>query len=158
MTPEELKNQKAAEASAKNQAKAQQDTAKAAKTADEFISNMSVSSEELSQAFRSISDYLAKSAKSATDFSVEMKQTERLNKSLASNAEELVKFTKDNLKDAKLTNKVAGKKAKVEGSIQALKSKQAVLQDKLVNATEEETVEINKILETIGASLDGAEV
>ena len=157
MTPEELKNQKAAEASAKNQAKSQQDTAKAAKTADEFISNMSVSSEELAQAFRSISDYLSKSAKSATDFGVEMKQAERLNKSLASNAEELVKFTKENLKDANLTNKVAGKKAKVEGSIQALKSKQAVLQDKLVNATEEETQEINKILETIGASLDGAE-
>lgn len=157
MTPEELKNQKAAEESAKNQAKAQQETAKAAKSADEFISNMSVSSEELAQAFRSISDYLSKSAKSATDFGVEMKQAERLNNSLASNAEDLVKFTKDNLKDAKLTNKVAGRQAKVEGSIQALKSKQAVLQDKLVNATEEETEEINKILETIGASLASAE-
>lgn len=154
---DELKNQQEAAKAAKAAAEAAKAQEQAAESTAKFLKDMSENSEELGQNFRGIADFLAQAAKSSGELKSENKAAESLTRKLASSADDLVKFTKENLKDSKLTEKVASRKAKVDSIIQALKSKQAVLQKRLVTATEEEQEQLLKSLETIQASVDNAE-
>ena len=119
------------------------------KTAAERVKDFSRDAEESNQALGSMARHMANIARGSQEFQSEIKGAEGLVKNVSKQAADIAKFTADDLKDKKKTEKLLQKQQLVKGNIQAIESKIAVLLEKSVNATEEEQVQLNKTVETL---------
>ena len=121
------------------------------------IERFSKEAERANQALVGIAGMMRKTASASVDFGAELKGAGNLTKQVASQAEALSKFTKEDLKDKTKTSAILKKQKLVKGQIQAIESKIAVLNEKAANATESESKLIFKIVEGLNSAAVEAE-
>ncbi len=133
------------------------EVAEETKSAVSQIERYSKEAERVNQALVGIAGLMRKTASSSEDFGAELKGAGNLTKQVAKQAEELSKFTADDLKDKTATNKILKKQKLVKGQLQAIESKIAVLNEKAANATEKEADLIYQTLENLTSAAVEAE-
>lgn len=135
-----------------NSRKVEENTRKTAENVGRFSDALSKSSKDLQEMqnmFTDFSSELSRAAAGSGDLSSAFKNSSRTVSDLAKEAGTLAAFTEEGLKDAKSTANALKRQAVVKGKIKQLDSQIALLQDRIVNGTEEEAENINKTLETL---------
>jgi len=116
---------------------------------DKNIKKLNDLGTESSAVFQDIGKAISGLARDSKDYKSEIGDASKIQRSLATNAQKLAKFTKEDLKDRNKAKDFAKIAAKVAGERAALESQIRVLTAKRVNATKAEKAILDKTIENL---------
>ena len=136
-----------------------QETAKANQEMAKAMAEYRKEAADVSGNLVSLATSMRDTAKNSKDFKAELNQSANLAKQLSKQAEEVSKFSDDQLSNADDTNKFLKKQKLVKGQIAAIESKIAVLSEKAAQAGKEEQKLLFKQIEQLSdASFEASQL